>query len=55
MSTTEQGAGPSTAPGEAGSEAKKPVVVLCIGMAGSVSGTYNEREGMTNSCRARQR
>jgi hypothetical protein len=31
--TSEQDAGPSTAP-EGG---KKPVVILCIGMAGSVS------------------
>ena len=38
MSNTEQDAGPSTAPEAQGSgEAKKPVVILCIGMAGSVS------------------
>lgn len=48
MSTTEQDAGPSTATrAQAGVEEKKPVVILCIGMAGSVSSSLGTR-GMTN-------
>ena len=49
MSNTEQDAGPSTGPEAQGSgEAKKPVVILCIGMAGSVS-HIPSGPGMTNS------
>jgi hypothetical protein len=49
MSNTEQDAGPSTSPDAQGSgEAKKPVVILCIGMAGSVS-HIPSGPGMTNS------
>ena len=48
MSNTEQDAGPSTGPEAQGGEAKKPVVILCIGMAGSVS-QIPFGSGMTNS------
>jgi hypothetical protein len=54
MSNTEQDAGPSTVPEAQGSgEAKKPVVILCIGMAGSVS-LIPSAPGMTNFHRARR-
>jgi len=49
MSNTQQDAGPSTGTETQGSgEAKKPVVILCIGMAGSVS-QIPFGSGMTNS------
>jgi hypothetical protein len=49
MSNAEQDAGPSTASESQGSgEEKKPVVILCIGMAGSVS-HIPSGPGMTNS------
>lgn len=54
MSNTEQDAGPSTGPEAKGSgEAKKPVVILCIGMAGSVS-HLPSTPGITNAHRARR-
>ena len=51
MSSTQQDAGPSTiteGQADAGKEGKKPVVILCIGMAGSVSHNTSRSGGMTN-------